>query len=207
MRPCIFGSIHVCRIQPTYKSSAVHFSYITPIKGCLFKKTRHLREDIMRNAHGPAMPINIHLRLSSVTSCRSHPPLNAKRVQGPCIAPARWYYNIFSHISSQLSTVKRCHTSGTRLTNREEQHASTCLINSFSLVYLYRPNRQTTHTMSKLRFALLSRMLIVCLHNNTHCNNTTYLLSLDTIQCISTTLHMYNLLHLCTTIYCTTNLL
>ncbi len=37
----------------------------------------------------------------------------------------------------------------------------------------------------------------------THCNNTTYLLSLDTIQCTSTTLHMYNLLHLCTTIYCT----
>ncbi len=41
----------------------------------------------------------------------------------------------------------------------------------------------------------------------THCTNTTYLLSLDTIQCKSTTLHMYNLLHLCTTICCTTNLL
>ncbi len=30
---------------------------------------------------------------------------------------------------------------------------------------------------------------------HTHCNNTTYLLSLNTIQCTSTTLHMYNLLH------------
>lgn len=68
----------------------------------------------------------------------------------------------FQH-SSQLSTVKRCHTSGTRLANREEQHASTCLINSFSLAYLYRPTRQTTHTMSKLMFAMLSRMLTVCL--------------------------------------------
>ncbi len=41
----------------------------------------------------------------------------------------------------------------------------------------------------------------------THCTNTTYLLSLDTIQCTSTTLHMHNLLHLCTTICCSTNLL
>ncbi len=31
----------------------------------------------------------------------------------------------------------------------------------------------------------------------THCNNTTYLLSLDNIQCTSTTLHTYNPLHLC----------
>ncbi len=41
----------------------------------------------------------------------------------------------------------------------------------------------------------------------TYCINTTYLLSLDTIQCTSTTLHMYNLLDLCTTICCTTNLI
>ncbi len=41
----------------------------------------------------------------------------------------------------------------------------------------------------------------------THCTNTTYLLSLDTIQCTSTTLHMNNLLHLCTSICCSTNLL
>ncbi len=41
----------------------------------------------------------------------------------------------------------------------------------------------------------------------THCTNTTYLLSLDTIQCTSMTLHMNNLLHLCTTICCSTNLL
>ncbi len=41
----------------------------------------------------------------------------------------------------------------------------------------------------------------------THCTNTTHLLSLDTIQYTSMTLHMYNLLHLCTTICCTTNLL
>ncbi len=41
----------------------------------------------------------------------------------------------------------------------------------------------------------------------THCTNTTYLLSLDTIQYTSTTLHMHNLLHLCTTICCSTNLL
>ncbi len=39
----------------------------------------------------------------------------------------------------------------------------------------------------------------------THCTNTTYLLSLDTIQYTSTTLHMHNLLHLCTTICCSTN--
>ncbi len=39
---------------------------------------------------------------------------------------------------------------------------------------------------------------------HTHWTNTTYLLSLDTIQCTSTTLHMNNLLHLCTTICCTT---
>ncbi len=50
----------------------------------------------------------------------------------------------------------------------------------------------------------------LCLFNwttRTHCTNTTYLLSLDTIQYTSTTLHMHNLLHLCTTICCSTNLL
>ncbi len=41
----------------------------------------------------------------------------------------------------------------------------------------------------------------------THCTNTTYLLSLDTIRCTSTTLHMNSLLHLCTSICCSTNLL
>ncbi len=44
-----------------------------------------------------------------------------------------------------------------------------------------------------------------------HCTLTqfyrTHLLSLDTIQSTSTTLHMHNLLHFCTTICCTTNLL
>lgn len=76
----------------------VRFKYYSH-KCCLFEKMRRLMEDIVRkaHAHGPAMPINIHLRLSSVTSCGSHPPVHAKRVQGPCIAPAR-FYNIFSHI-------------------------------------------------------------------------------------------------------------
>ncbi len=49
--------------------------------------------------------------------------------------------------------------------------------------------------------------IIINWTTRTHCTNTTYLLSLDTVQCTSTTLHMHNLLHLCTTICCSTNLL
>lgn len=50
MRPCILGSIYVvvCHIESMYKSSDIHIIYITPIKGCLFEKTRHLRENNVR---------------------------------------------------------------------------------------------------------------------------------------------------------------
>lgn len=84
------------------------------------------------------MSIKIHQWLSSVTSCGSHPPLE-KHMHG--VPASRQYFNIFFHISVIINPT---HAQPSAVTARgkdwqtgEDQHASTCLINSFSLARFY----------------------------------------------------------------------